>query len=602
MIPYLQLIRIIKDKKMNEDTRNLLLMLIISLGILFVFQTYFPQHTDNVPKKISTLTEEGGDHGNKVSVKPSKEEELDQNSPASLDRKTIISVQEIKIDSSVLSGSLSTQGGRINNLQLLNYHETLKKQKPIQLLSSQGTKNPYYAEFGWVSNVPENDLPNSETIWQTTDKKLTPESPVTLRWVNKKGVVFEKVISLDENYLFTIVERVQNASNEPLNLYQYGLLFRAGTPPVSDFWVSYEGPMGYLEGKKQQESYEDLIKKKKIQFETTSGWLGYSDKYWLGALLPDQDHPMKASMTGTVVNKQKQYQLDFVSETAMQVAPGQSVQTTAHFYAGPKKLALLDAYEKTLNIPHFDLAVDFGWFYFITKPIFYVLTYLYNLIGNFGLAIMALTVFMRLLFFPVSNKAFKSMAKMKMLQPEVDRIKELYADDKMKQQQEIMALFKKHKTNPASGCIPMLIQMPVFFALYKVIFISIEMRHAPFYGWIKDLSAKDPTNIFTLFGLINWTPPGFLTLGLLPLLMGGTMYLQQRLNPQPTDESQKIVFTLMPIFITFVMASFPTGLLLYWTWTNILGMVQQFYIMRVNSTHDLLKRDTRKRNRAAKKL
>ncbi len=351
--------------------------------------------------------------------------------------------------------------------------------------------------------------------------------------------------------------------------------------------------MGYLEGKKQQNSYDDLMEAGKLKFKTTAGWLGFSDKYWLGALIPDQEAPVKASMSGTKVNEQKRYQLDYVSDM-MTVAPQKHLQTTVHFYAGPKKLDLLDAYEQTLSIPHFDLAVDFGWFYFITKPIFYVLTFFHDWIGNFGLAIMLLTVLMRLLFFPIANKAFKSMGRMKALQPEIKRVKEMYADDKMKQQQETMALFKKYKVNPASGCLPMLIQIPVFFALYKVIFISIEMRHAPFYGWIKDLSAKDPTNIFTLFGLINWVPPQFLTMGLLPLMMGGTMYLQQRLNPQPVDDSQKMIFTMMPIVFTFVMSGFPAGLLLYWTWTNILGMAQQSYIMRLNSSVDVLKEAARK--------
>lgn len=581
---------------MNEETRNLILMVGLSLAILFGFQYFFPQEAAQTPEAVQVEQAAGGQEAGAT-------QPVVEKSGAVSVQKTVepkrVPAKRIEIRSPVLSGSLSTRGGRVDRLSLLKYSETQKKQNPVQLLADAGSDNPYYAEFGWVSGDAADDLPTSETVWMTEDTVLTPDSPVTLRWMNKKGVVFEKIISLDENYLFTLVERVENQSNDPLTLHQYGVLFRAGTPPVSEFFVSYEGPMGYLDSKKRQESYEDLMKAGKVTFETTSGWLGYSDKYWLGALIPDQETPMKASMSGSTVKDQKRYQMDYVANP-VHISAGQTHQSTVHFYAGPKQLDLLDAYEKTLNVPHFDLAVDFGWFYFITKPIFYTLTFLHDWIGNFGLAIMALTVLMRLLFFPIANKSFRSMGKMKALQPEMARIKEMYADDKMKQQQETMALFKKYKVNPASGCVPMLIQIPVFFALYKVIFISIEMRHAPFYGWITDLSAKDPTNIFTLFGLINWAPPEFLNLGLLPLMMGGTMFLQQRLNPQPMDEAQKTVFMIMPIVFTFVMSGFPAGLLLYWTWTNILGMAQQSYIMKLNSSTEVLKEEARKKPRKKK--
>lgn len=558
----------------SDDNKNLFLAIVLCLGILFVFQYFFPSTSVEAPKEPTTTQTQSSSQSPVDLPDQPQQPAKEVSTPKAF-------AKRIEIKTAKLSGFLTTHGGRIDDLILTHYKETNQPDsKPIRILSPAHSSQPYYAEFGWTSAQADlDDLPTADTNWHTEDTRLTPEAPITLSWTNKNGVAFEKVISVDENYVFTIVERVKNTSTTPLNLYNYGLLIRSGTPPVSSFFISYEGPLGYLDGKKHQNDYKDLIKEKKISYTTQSGWLGYSDKYWLGALIPDQNVVIKANMIGSEKNNQNRYQLDYVLPLQT-VAPGQTHETTNHFYAGPKKLGLLDAYEKTLNIPHFDLAVDFGWFYFITKPIFYILTFFHNWVGDFGIAIILLTIAMNVLFFPLARSSYRSMAKMKALQPEIQKLKELYPDDKMKQQQEMMALFKKHKTNPASGCLPQLIKAPVFFALYKVIFISIEMRHAPFFGWIHDLSDADPTNIFTLFGLISWDPPSFMHFGLLPLLMGGTMFLQQRLNPQPMDDNQKVIFTLMPVMFTFFMAGFPTGVLLYWTCTNILGMAQQAYFMR----------------------
>ncbi|MAP23941.1 MAG: membrane protein insertase YidC [Rickettsiales bacterium] len=557
----------------GDDTKNMILAIALCLGILFAFQYFFPTTPAETAQKTTTTTATKQNRPVDLPDQPTKSAEK-------IKPRTV--AKRIQIKTNKLSGSVSTLGARIDDLILTQYKETDDPDaKPVRLLSPSHSEQPYYAESGWTSIESEkDDLPTAESEWWTEDTLLTPEAPITLRYINKNKVIFEKTISVDENYVFTIVDRVRNPKeSSALNLYNYGLLIRAGTPPVSSFFISYEGPLGYLDGKKHQNDYEDLIKEKKISYTTQSGWLGYSDKYWLGALIPDQNVEIKTNMIGSDKKDQKRYQLDYVMPLQT-IMPGETHETTSHFYAGPKRLDLLDAYEKTLNIPHFDLAVDFGWFYFITKPIFYILIFFHNYVGNYGLAIILLTIAMNILFFPLARSSYRSMAKMKALQPEIQKLKELYPDDKMKQQQEMMALFKKHKTNPASGCLPQLIKAPVFFALYKVIFISIEMRHAPFFGWIHDLSAADPTNIFTLFGLISWNPPSFMHFGLLPILMGGTMFLQQRLNPQPMDDNQKMIFTLMPIMFTFFMAGFPAGVLLYWTCSNILGMAQQSYFLQ----------------------
>ena len=551
----------------------MILAIALCLGILFVFQYFFPTTPTEAVQETAATTATTKNRPVDLPDQPTK--------PAEKAKLTTVA-KRIQIKTNKLSGSISTRGARIDDLILTQYKESDDPEsKPVRLLSPSHSEQPYYTESGWTSIESEqDDLPTAESEWLTDDTLLTPEAPITLRYTNKNNVIFEKTISVDENYVFTVVDRVRNPKeSSALNLYNYGLLIRAGTPPVSSFFISYEGPLGYLDGKKHQNDYEDLIKEKKISYTTQSGWLGYSDKYWLGALIPDQNVEIKTNMIGSDKKDQKSYQLDYVMPLQT-IMPGDTYETTSHFYAGPKRLDLLDAYEKTLNVPHFDLAVDFGWFYFITKPIFYILIFFHNYVGNYGLAIILLTIAMNILFFPLARSSYRSMAKMKALQPEIKKLKELYPDDKMKQQQEMMALFKKHKTNPASGCLPQLIKAPVFFALYKVIFISIEMRHAPFFGWIHDLSAADPTNIFTLFGLIAWDPPSFMHFGLLPILMGGTMFLQQRLNPQPMDDSQKMIFTLMPIMFTFFMAGFPAGVLLYWTCSNILGMAQQSYFLQ----------------------
>lgn len=500
------------------------------------------------------------------------------------------SERRIPIETPKIKGTLNLKGARLDDLSLTSYKETTEKDsKDVKLLTPNYDPNPYYAEFGFVSTNASLKLPTAETEWHTESTKLSPQTPVTLTWDNGQGFLFERTISVDENYVFSIHQKVKNTSAASETFSTFGLISRGGNPPVSEFFVSYEGPIGYLQGKLKDHPYKDLKESKKATYATTSGWLGFSDKYWLTALVPNQHQEVKTSFNSFETTPgQFKYQTDFVGSPTL-IAPGQTFEDTAHFYAGAKVVELLDSYEKSLGVPHFDLAVDFGWFYFITKPTFFLLIYFYELLGNFGLAILLLTVFVRLAFFPLSNKAYRSMARMKALQPQLQLIKEQYGHDKTRFHQETMEFYKRHKLNPVSGCLPFLIQMPVFFALYKVLYVSLEMRHAPFYGWLSDLSAADPTTLFNLFGLIPWDPPSFLHVGLLPIIMGGTMWLQQRMNPQPMDEIQTKLFAILPLLFTYLMSNLPAGLILYWAWGNILAIIQQRAIMVLSEKKGLPK-------------
>lgn len=495
----------------------------------------------------------------------------------------VSSSKRIQIKTPSLTGSIRLQGARLDDLTLSKYHVSVQNSKEeIILLSPNGSGNPYFSDFGWASADTSLVLPNQDTPWQTDSDLLTPEKPVTLTWDNGHGLIFTRVISVDNDYMFTITQRVTNNMGKDVSLSPFALISRAGKPHVSGFAVLHEGPIGYLNNSLEELSYKNLNEDKTITKASKGGWLGITDKYWLTALIPGKDLEQKANFRDVSTGDAERYQVDYVG-AAQVVNAGNSVETKSHFFAGAKVIDILDGYEKKIGIEHFDLAVDFGWFYFITKPMFYALDYIQNYVGNFGLAILILTVLLKLLFFPLANKSYRSMARMKSLQPEMERIRSLFQDDKMRMNQEVMALYKREKVNPMAGCVPMVIQIPVFFALYKVLFISIEMRHAPFYGWIQDLSAPDPTTIFNLFGLIPWTPPSFLMMGAWPLIMGLTMFLQQKLNPPPADPAQQKIFMLMPIIFTFMLAGFPAGLVIYWTWNNIISIGQQWAIMKMAS-------------------
>jgi YidC/Oxa1 family membrane protein insertase len=503
----------------------------------------------------------------------------------------IASSPRIMVETPRLHGSIALKGAQIDDLALTQYHETVDKNSPpIVLLAPSGSPHPFYAEFGWVAGAGAKvKLPDSNTVWTRQGSgPLTVDRPVTLTYDNGEGLEFRRVISVDDKYLLTVEDQVVNKGAAVVTLYPFALIRRDGTPQTLGYYILHEGLIGVMGDQGLQEfTYKTIEDKKSVSFKATDAWLGITDKYWAATLLPDTKAPIQAHFTYTLNGTQKSYQTDYLGE-AKTVAPGATIATSGRLFAGAKEVAVVDGYEKALNLNRFELLIDWGWFYFITKPMFWAIDWLYHHVGNFGIAILLITVLIKGVFFPLANKSYASMAKMKAVQPEMAAIRERYADDKMKQQQALMELYKKEKINPLAGCLPIVIQVPVFFALYKVLFISIEMRHAPFFGWIHDLSAPDPTNIFNLFGLIPYDPTlvpvigHFLHLGIWPLIMGVTMWAQMKLNPAPPDPTQKMIFDWMPVIFTFMLASFSAGLVIYWAWNNTLSVIQQSIIMRKN--------------------
>jgi YidC/Oxa1 family membrane protein insertase len=497
----------------------------------------------------------------------------------------------VLIDTPRLRGSISLKGGQIDDLALPQYRETVDPTSPpIVLLSPVGSPHPFYAEFGWVGGAGAPvKAPDSSTVWtQQGGTALGVGKPVTLTWDNGEGLEFRRIISIDDKYLLTVENQVTNKSATAVALYPFGLIRRHGMPETAGYYILHEGLIGMLGDNGLQEfTYKAIEDKKKVSFKATNAWLGITDKYWAATLIPDTKAPVQAQFSFEQSGTEKKYQTDYLGD-AQTIAPGASGTTNARLFAGAKEVAVVDAYEKQLGVDRFDKLIDWGWFYFITKPMFYSIDWIYQHVGNFGIAILLITVLIKAIFFPLANKSYASMAKMKAVQPEMAAIRERYADDKMKQQTALMELYKKEKINPLAGCLPILIQVPVFFSLYKVLFISIEMRHAPFYGWIRDLSAPDPTNIFNLFGLLHYDPTvipvfgQFLHLGFWPIIMGITMWFQMKLNPAPPDPTQKMIFDWMPLIFTFMLASFSAGLVIYWAWNNTLSVIQQSIIMRRN--------------------
>jgi YidC/Oxa1 family membrane protein insertase len=497
----------------------------------------------------------------------------------------------VSIDTPALAGSIALKGGRIDDVSLKNYHETVDDKSPrIVLLSPTGTENPYYAEFGWVGQNA-GPLPNGDTLWTADATTLAPGKPVTLSYDNGAGLLFKRVIGVDDKFLFTLRDEVENKGANAVSLYPYSLVSRWGKPHTQGYYVLHEGMIGVLGADGLQEyTYDHLAKepalgnastKGKTWTGVTGGFVGITDKYWAAAAIPDQSAPYTGSFTERTDGATKVYQANVLGNVQV-VQPGASVAATQQLFAGAKEVNTVNAYQANQNIKQFDLLIDWGWFHFITKPMFRALDFFYHLFGNFGIAILVVTLCLKLLFLPIANKSYQSMAKMKAVQPEMASIRERYADDKMKQQQAMMELYKKEKINPVAGCWPVLIQIPVFFALYKVLFITIEMRHAPFFGWIQDLAAPDPTNILNLFGLLPFAAPDIVHLGIWPIIMGITMFIQMKMNPAPPDPVQAQIFTFMPIVFTFMLGSFPAGLVIYWAWNNTLSVIQQYVIMRRN--------------------
>ncbi|MFN3658722.1 MAG: membrane protein insertase YidC [Pseudolabrys sp.] len=499
------------------------------------------------------------------------------------------SAPRLKISTDSLQGSISLKGARIDDLALIKFREKVDpKSPPIVLLSPSGTADPFYADFGWTNAAGANvKVPTSDTVWtQSGSGALSVGQPVTLTWDNGEGFEFRRTIAVDDKYLFTVKDEVANKSGNPVTLYPYALISRHGTPHTLGYYILHEGLIGVLGDKGLQEyTYSSIDDKKTVNFDVTNGWLGITDKYWAATLLPDSNAHLKARFSAGMLGTTKTYQTDYLLDPVT-IAPGATGAANARLFAGAKEVAVVNEYEKQLGVNRFDLLIDWGWFYFITKPLFLLIDYLFRLVGNFGVAILLVTVLIKIAFFPLANKSYASMAKMKAVQPQMMALRERFGDDKVKQQQALMELYKKEKINPLAGCLPIVVQIPVFFALYKVLFVTIEMRHAPFFGWIHDLAAPDPTNLFNLFGLLPFDPTvipaigPFLHLGIWPLIMGVTMWVQMKLNPSPPDPTQKMIFDWMPVIFTFMLATFPAGLVIYWAWNNTLSVLQQSVIMR----------------------
>ena len=475
-----------------------------------------------------------------------------------------------------VKGSISLKGAIIDDLLFKNYNEKLEGTKKVVLLNPRNASDTYYLETGWVTNNKNIDLPNNKSKWKVEGNiKLSPGNDVKLIWKNAQGLTFEKIISIDNKFLFTVNQKIKNNTNKIYNFYPYSQIIRKNIPKdIVNFFILHEGPLGVFDDQLVEKDYDDVIDKK-YSINAEKGFLGITDKYWLTSLIPEKNKNFRADFEYS-----EKFKISYIETEALEVEPNKQISNKVDIVIAAKEVDVIDEYNEKLGLSKFDLVIDWGWFYWIVKPLFFLNDYFFKLAGNYGVAIILITVCLRLVFFPLNNYAFRSMSRMKILQPEMARLKEVHKDDKMKLQQAIMQLYKKEGVNPVSGCVPILISIPFFFAIYKMLFVTIEMRHQPFFGWIKDLSEKDPTSIFNLFGLIPWAPPEFLIIGGLPVLMGLTMWAQQKLNPAPQDDIQKKIFMFFPVFLTVILAPFPSGLVLYWTANNILTMAQQYVIMK----------------------
>jgi YidC/Oxa1 family membrane protein insertase len=569
------------------EQRNLILAIVLSVTIIIAFQYFYElPRIKEAQQQQATRTEQAVEEGEGVTpggetVAPSAPGTAGSTRPPQAVPSEIIEgADRVDLDNGRIRGSIALTGGRIDNIILSDYKLTTAPTSPdVALLSPPGSLDPYFVELGWVAADQSVPVPGRDTVWRTDGAELRPDQPVTLTWDNGEGLRFERRIEIDDAYMFTITQRVLNDGDEAVELYPYGLVSRWGTPETLGFFILHEGPIGVLNGTLEEIDYDDLQEDGSVELPSRGGWLGFTDKYWLTALVPDQSSEFTGTFRDNVVDGQDRYQVDYL-RTPLSVPAGGSVETTDRLFVGAKVVSQLDRYAEQYGIPLFDRAVDFGWFYFLTKPLFHVLHFFYEWTGNYGVAILLLTLLVKIIFFPLANKSYRAMSKMKKLQPEMMRLREQYGDDKMRMNQELMALYKREKANPMSGCLPIIVQIPVFFALYKVLFVSLEMRHAPFFGWIQDLSAPDPTSVFNLFGLLPFDPPTFLMIGIWPLLMGATMFLQTKLNPQPADPMQARIMLLLPLMFIFLFATFPAGLVIYWTWNNVLSIGQQWAIMK----------------------
>jgi YidC/Oxa1 family membrane protein insertase len=556
------------------ENRNVIIAVILSTAILIGWSMYF-ENPDEAQRKRLEL--QGKTETQTNIQKPETPQTAKTNPTKGISRSDALKeTDRVFIENSNLSGSISLRGALIDDIILKNYRETLdKSSKPIVILSPKKSEDGYFVESGWATTKSDVKVPDNNSVWQIREgKKLTPASPVTLEWNNREGVVFSKKIEVDDKYLFKITETIRNEKSKTIELFHYSQITKNTKPNTENFYILHEGLIGVVDKNLKEETYSTIEKEKKT-YTGKSGWFGITDKYWMSAIIPESGKSFKGEYSFA-----NSYKANFIISEPTIANPQKSTSNTLKIFIGAKEVYPIDNYTDKEKIDRFDLSIDWGWFYFITKPLFFVIDYIFKIVGNFGVAIIILTLLVRILFFPLNNYSFKSMAKMKVLQPEMLRIKELYKDDVKRTQQEMMALYKREKVNPLSGCLPILVQIPIFFAVYKMLFVTLEMRHAPFFGWIKDLSAADPTTIFNLFGLIPWNPPSFLMIGVWPILMGITMYFQMKLNPTPPDPIQAKIFAFFPLIMTVMLATFPSGLVVYWTVSNVLTMAQQYYIMK----------------------
>ena len=551
------------------DSKNVLMAIVLSTLVLVFWATFFeppPVERQIAADQVTKSEELSSPSIEKVEL--SKKIARDD---------TIDSVARVKIENNNIKGSISLQGAIIDDIIFKNYKESLESDQKVIFLNPKSSDEGYYIETGWASNSNEKlKLPLDNTIWKVKGNKvLTPNKPIVLEWDNNEGLIFTKKIELDDKYLFKISQGIKNTSNKSYEFFPYAQITRNYKPDVIPIYILHEGFIGMFDDELKEEDYED-VEDEKFIINSSKGWLGITDKYWLTAIVPEKGKKFKSEF----LSIDGKYKANFIIKEATVLSSNASITNEINAFVMAKEVAVIDDYAEKLGIEKFDLTIDWGWFYFITKPLFFVIEYFFKLTGNFGIAIIILTALVRIVFFPLANYSFRSMAKMKILQPEMIRLKELHKDDKTKLQQEMMALYKREKVNPVSGCLPVLIQIPFFFAVYKMLYVTIEMRQQPFFGWIQDLSARDPTSIFNLFGLIPWDPPTFLMIGVWPILMGLTMFLQQKLNPTPPDPMQAKIFMFLPIFLTIILAPFPSGLVVYWTVSDVLTMAQQWVIIR----------------------
>ena len=556
------------------DNKNVFVAIALSMSVLLFWGAFFETPKNQIEQKTNNQIQEKTEN----SITPSTNQapsinQLTVEKKVSRDE-SINNSDRIRIENENIIGSISLEGGLIDDISFKNHKQKVEGSKNIEFLNPAQTENGFYAESGWASIGNKIKVPTKNSKWKVEGNKvLTDKSPVILKWNNNEGVIFKKKIELDEKYLFKISQEIQNNSSQSVELYPYAQITRNKVPDdIQNFYISHEGFIGVFDDELKEDDYDD-IEDNKIVRETNEGWLGITDKYWMTVLVPEAGKNFKSTY-----QYNDSFKANYIINEPVKINANSSGVNSLRLFVAAKEVETIDTYAENQNIKKFDLVIDWGWFYFFTKPLFFVIDYLFKFSGNFGFAIVLITLAIRALFFPLANFSFRSMAKMKAVTPEMQRLKELHKDDKVKLQQEMMALYRKEKINPASGCLPVLIQIPFFFAIYKMLFISLEMRHQPFFGWIKDLSAADPTSIFNLFGLIPWDPPSFMIIGIWPILMGASMWVQQKLNPAPADPIQAKIFAFFPLFLTIILASFPSGLVVYWTVNNILTIAQQWVI------------------------